>query len=472
MATKSKSKKTDLVSESIPMEETGTEGNGLQLMEHQFEFINLRVDNIDTGMNIRSSFDDESMNALIESVKIYGVLEPPIVAVIEGRNSLIAGERRIRAAKAAGIEEVLCKVYSGLDSSDIFEIMLTENLLRADLNPIEEAVGFKKILDANMSQEELGRRIGRSQEYVSNRMKLLDVSEVLQRAIISREITPSHVIVISSYSKYEWYDAFVDFYNEKNKESIQQTGSPIPVKSVKNTFDGFFRTGTFYSKSKYRCVDPFNTYELRQTSQGEKCSECKKKVGYGICIDLECHNQLKAEYNEEHKEEIAARKVDRERSNASLEDYEKVNARREAEVKEANEKAFAEIRSIGQVLTDAQVKDLCYHILFSRINSYTFGIEKNTDREGFLQKYTGSPERSLDKYSRMEICRFIVLEELYDDIDSSYEFRPQIIRERVERYQEFGISFSEEFLKFIKYKLKKKSKSEDEKEERNDFDVD
>ena len=120
----------------------------------------------------RKHFDEESLRELSESIRAYGVLHPLTVRLRAGKYELVAGERRLRAAKMAGLREVPCMVVD-VNLEDAGLLALVENLQRRDLDFLEEARGLQQLIRMfGMSQEEAARRIGRSQSAVANKLRL------------------------------------------------------------------------------------------------------------------------------------------------------------------------------------------------------------------------------------------------------------------------------------------------------------
>jgi len=155
-----------------------------------------------TGWNPRKSFDEKALEELAASIKEHGILEPLVVRQVNGSYELVAGERRLRAAKLAGLDKVPV-VVKDLTDQEVREIMLLENLQRQDLNPIEEALALKALLEeSNITQAELGKRLGKSQAWVANRLRLLEAPEPLKDLVISREISPKHVLTLLPYVNY------------------------------------------------------------------------------------------------------------------------------------------------------------------------------------------------------------------------------------------------------------------------------
>lgn len=147
----------------------------------------------------RKTFDAEKLEVLAKSIKEHGMIQPIVVVKAEGgRYTIVAGERRWRAAKKAGLTTipVVIKDYS---SQTVTEVALIENLQREDLNPIEEALGYKTLMDDyNLTQEDISRKIGKSRSAVANSLRLLSLEEELQKYLISGEISEGHARAILS----------------------------------------------------------------------------------------------------------------------------------------------------------------------------------------------------------------------------------------------------------------------------------
>lgn len=140
----------------------------------------------------RKNFDEEKIIQLSQSIKEHGVIQPIILKKVNETYTIVAGERRWRASKLAGIKEVPSIVME-LTDKEILEISLIENIQRQDLNPIEEAVAYKKLIeDFNITQEELSKRIGKSRVAVTNCLRLLNLDERVQEYLIDGVISEGH----------------------------------------------------------------------------------------------------------------------------------------------------------------------------------------------------------------------------------------------------------------------------------------
>lgn len=140
----------------------------------------------------RKTFDEESLNELAESIKQFGLLQPILVQDRKDYYEIIAGERRWRAAKIAGLKEVPV-IIKNLTEQEIVEISLIENIQRENLNPIEEALAYKKLLNEfHLKQEEVAERVSKSRTAVTNSMRLLKLAEEVQKMVVKEEITTGH----------------------------------------------------------------------------------------------------------------------------------------------------------------------------------------------------------------------------------------------------------------------------------------
>ena len=140
----------------------------------------------------RKSFDNEKIAELAESIKNHGIIQPLILKENGDGYIIVAGERRWRAAKMVGLKEVPAIVMD-LTEKQVLEISLIENLQREDLNPIEEALAYKKLLsDFNLTQEELSKRIGKSRTAITNTIRLINLDSRVQQYVIDGIISEGH----------------------------------------------------------------------------------------------------------------------------------------------------------------------------------------------------------------------------------------------------------------------------------------
>lgn len=170
----------------IPVDERADEG-----------ISELRVNDIEPNMNQpRKVFDDEKIVELAKSIKKHGVVQPIIVRKEETGYKIIAGERRWRAAKIAGLKRIPALIKD-LSSREMIEVTLIENLQREDLNPVEEAEAYEKLIsEYNMTQEEISEIVGKSRPSIANSLRLLNLDDEIKKNIIDGNITSGHARAI------------------------------------------------------------------------------------------------------------------------------------------------------------------------------------------------------------------------------------------------------------------------------------
>lgn len=164
----------------------------------------------------RKKFDEEALQELSDSIKQYGIIQPLVVKKNADYYEIIAGERRWRAAKMAGLKEVpvIIKEYT---DQEIVEISLIENIQRENLNPIEEAIAYKRLLDEfHLKQEEVAKRVAKSRTTVTNSLRLLKLDEKVQQMVIEEKLTSGHVrALLAIEDKNAQYNIAKKVYDEK-----------------------------------------------------------------------------------------------------------------------------------------------------------------------------------------------------------------------------------------------------------------
>lgn len=181
----------------------------------------------------RKYFEEDSLLELADSIKQYGVLQPLLVRKRKDYYEIIAGERRWRAAKLAGVKDipVIIKDYT---EQEVVEIALIENIQRENLNPIEEAMAFKKLLtEFHLKQDEVAERVSKSRTAVTNSMRLLKLNEKVQQMIIDDMISTGHARALLAIDDQEQqYALAVKIFDEKL--SVRETEKLIKnIKSPK-----------------------------------------------------------------------------------------------------------------------------------------------------------------------------------------------------------------------------------------------
>ena len=164
----------------------------------------------------RKKFDEDALLELSESIKQFGVLQPLLVVERNDYYEIVAGERRWRAAKMAGVKEVPVIVRK-LTEKEIMEISLIENIQREDLNPIEEAQAYKRLLtEFNLKQDEVAERVSKSRTAVTNAMRLLKLNEKVQQMLIDEMLTTGHARALLAIEDQEkQYEIAQKIFDEK-----------------------------------------------------------------------------------------------------------------------------------------------------------------------------------------------------------------------------------------------------------------
>ncbi len=213
----------------------------------------------------RKNFDQEALEELAESIKEYGLIQPIVVSKKEGYYSIIAGERRWRASKIAGLIEIPAIIRED-DEKINSEISLIENMQREDLNPYEKAVGIKTLMDKyDMTQEEIGKKIGKSRSTIANTIRILNLEPRVLEMAKDGKITEGHCKALLAITDPEkQYLSAVQMLERgtsvrqmekraKIKETKEeQQRNHILYKNIEDTFQGFFGTKVKLDPGKRR----------------------------------------------------------------------------------------------------------------------------------------------------------------------------------------------------------------------------
>ena len=209
----------------------------------------------------RTEFEEEALQELSESIKTHGLIQPITVRKIKGeRYQIIAGERRVRASKLAELTEIPAYIRTASDM-EMLEMGLIENIQRKDLNPIEVALSFQRLLDeCNIRQEDLANRVSKSRSVVSNYLRLLKLYQPVQTAIVQGTITMGHAKMLASIEEEDRQTAILnkivqeelsvrqveELMRKLNQPETKQKPAPIGLphhfQSVKNTLRTTFDT--------------------------------------------------------------------------------------------------------------------------------------------------------------------------------------------------------------------------------------
>ena len=254
-------------------------GSGIQMMK-----INMVEPNRDQP---RKKFDEDAILELADSIKQFGVLQPLLVRKNKDYYEIIAGERRWRAAKQAGVKEVpvIVKEYT---EQEIVEIGLIENIQRENLNPIEEAMAFKRLLEEfDLKQDEVAERVSKSRTAVTNSMRLLKLDERVQQMIIDDMISTGHArALLAIDDKDEQYNLANRIFDEKL--SVRETEKL--VKALKNP------------KKEVKKEKPEHTFIYENIEE-----QIKNIMGTKVSVNQKANGKGKIEieyYSEEELERI------------------------------------------------------------------------------------------------------------------------------------------------------------------------
>lgn len=219
-------------------------GRGLGSLLREEDFItdeNLLTVDLDKLMaredQPRKNFDDASLEELANSIKTDGVIQPIVVRKVDDKYEIIAGERRFRASKLAGLEKVPVVVKNVTDRK-ARELALVENIQREDLNPIEEAISLKTLMEEyKLTQQELSDIIGKSRSYIANNLRLLNLSDYIKEYLIRGELSPSQGRTLLSLETEEERKKYLDklLVKEVNIRDVEKK-----AKQSKNKNDDIF----------------------------------------------------------------------------------------------------------------------------------------------------------------------------------------------------------------------------------------
>jgi len=183
-----------------------------RIEENQSSVIEVEINQVEPGPGQpRKNFDKEKIDALAESIKEHGIIQPLIVTREENRYYIIAGERRWRAAKAAGFKTIPV-IERNATTKEVLELALVENIQREDLNPIEEAEAYAKLLqDYSMTQEQVAAMVGKSRSAIANMLRLLHFSEKVKNLLISGELTTGQARPILALESMQEQDSAAEY---------------------------------------------------------------------------------------------------------------------------------------------------------------------------------------------------------------------------------------------------------------------
>ncbi|WP_026883391.1 ParB/RepB/Spo0J family partition protein [Clostridium akagii] len=198
----------------------------------------------------RKNFDDEKIKNLAESIKEHGIIQPLVLMKKDDNYVIVAGERRWRAAKSIGLSDIPAVIME-LTDKELLEVSLIENIQREDLNPIEEALAYKKLLgEFNLTQEELGKKVGKSRTVITNCIRLLNLDGRVQAYLMDGIISEGHARTILGIDdnelQYKLAQQIIDESlsvreTEKLIKRLQEKKEDVIKEDVDEKFAGYIR---------------------------------------------------------------------------------------------------------------------------------------------------------------------------------------------------------------------------------------
>jgi ParB family chromosome partitioning protein len=237
----------------------------------------------------RREFDANELAALADSIRRHGVLQPLLVVPRENGYRLIAGERRLRAARMAGLTDVPVTLHEEPGASASLALSLIENIQRHDLNPLEEAQAYRRLIEEfQIGQEETARQVGRTRAHVSNSLRLLSLAPAIQGALMSSAITAGHARALASLSPEAQEDVLRRIL--RDELSVRQTEELVRIAA---------RTGDKPRKPRRRVEQDPETRDLearfREALQ-TKVSLQRKRKGGRLVIEFYSDEELDGLY--------------------------------------------------------------------------------------------------------------------------------------------------------------------------------
>ncbi len=217
----------------------GNKPGGNLLIDEKDAVVNLNINQVEPDRNQpRKTFNEDELNDLADSIKAHGIFQPLLVMKKDDYYEIVAGERRWRAAKIAELKEVPCIVREFSEKEKV-TIQLIENIQRADLNPIDEAKAYRRLIDEfNMKQDELAESVGKNRTTITNSMRLLNLADEVQDMLIDEKISPGHARALLGISdKDEQVKIAAQVFDEKmsvrdTEKLVKSYGKPKKKKPM------------------------------------------------------------------------------------------------------------------------------------------------------------------------------------------------------------------------------------------------
>lgn len=203
-----------------------------QTTQLEIDLIELEIDQLEPAeAQPRKYFNEEKLNELALSIRSNGIIQPIVARRFGDRFQIIAGERRWRAAKIAGLQKIPC-VIKDIPEANILEVSLIENIQRQELNPIEEAMAYKNLLERlDVTQEEIAQRVGKDRSSITNALRLLKLPTEIQRLVEEDKLSMGHARALLAIESQEVQRTLAIEISDKNL-SVRETERLIKVRQV------------------------------------------------------------------------------------------------------------------------------------------------------------------------------------------------------------------------------------------------
>ena len=222
----------------------------------------------------RLSFDEKGLNELAASIKEHGIIQPLVLRKIGDKYEIIAGERRYKASYIAGLTEVPAVIIN-LNDNESAEVAIVENIQRKDLSPIEEAKSYKKLLDRGyLTQDQLATRMGKTQATISNKLRLLNLDEEVQKALLNNKISERHARSILRVENKELQKEILEDVIE-NRLNVRDTEDLISEKLGEKKKDEFIQVSSISPK----------TFEFPSITSNNSFSDIDEILNRTISLD-------------------------------------------------------------------------------------------------------------------------------------------------------------------------------------------
>ncbi len=235
----------------------------------------------------RQRFDEQKLEELASSIKKYGIIQPIVVSRLDdGSYELVAGERRLKASKLAGLEKITV-IVKNVNEEEKMEISLIENIQRHNLDVIEESRAYKKMQDYfNLTQDEIAKRVGKARSTVANTLRLLDLPVEIQRAVTEEKITEGHARTILAVGDVQKQMALFQLIlkNELNVRQAEDKSREVSVSSHKR-------------RIKEKNPEIAEKESVLETTLGTKVRIKESKGGGQILVDFYSKEELSSLFN-------------------------------------------------------------------------------------------------------------------------------------------------------------------------------